>query len=187
MKEELPGSKPRGAISFQSKANELPQSTTRVLINIHAFAFKSSPIYGSIPFHLGNTDATWGGSPEAEEFCFSPPPNTARPRHRVNIESVLVVKFLVIRFVANFLIHRPRALSESQIFGGLVCTLMGRRSARRRPRSGSGRAHHSSGIRSDGAPDLHHRLLLNGSTSDVQPDGLIAFVTATPHLGGDLG
>lgn len=53
VKEELPGSKLRGDISFQSKANELPQSTTQVLINIHTFAFKSSPIYRSIPFHLG--------------------------------------------------------------------------------------------------------------------------------------
>lgn len=42
--EDLSASKPRGAISFQSKANELPQSTTQVLINIQAFAFKSRPI-----------------------------------------------------------------------------------------------------------------------------------------------
>lgn len=39
----------RGAISSQSKANELPQSTRQVLINIHAFAFKSRPIYRSFP------------------------------------------------------------------------------------------------------------------------------------------
>lgn len=38
-----------GAISFQSKANKLLQSTTQVLINIHAFAFKSGPIYSSFP------------------------------------------------------------------------------------------------------------------------------------------
>lgn len=30
----------RGAISFQSKANKLPQSTTQVLINIHAICIQ---------------------------------------------------------------------------------------------------------------------------------------------------
>lgn len=39
----------RGAISFQSKAHKLPQSTRQVLINIQTFAFKSSPIYSSFP------------------------------------------------------------------------------------------------------------------------------------------
>lgn len=53
IKDSLPGSKPHlmlpGAISFQSKANKLPQSTTQVLINIQTFAFKSSPVYRSFP------------------------------------------------------------------------------------------------------------------------------------------
>lgn len=39
----------RGAISFQSKANKLLQSTTQVLINIQPFAFESSPVYRSFP------------------------------------------------------------------------------------------------------------------------------------------
>lgn len=187
VKEELPGSKPRGAISFQSKANELPQSTTQVLINVHAFAFKSSPIYRSIPFHLGNMASPVeerGGSLEAAESCFSPHLNMDRLLHKVNIESVLVVKFLVIHFVTDFLIHRPRALSEYQIFGELVCTLMDRRSARRRPRSRGDQCtiNHRSGRiegvekRQTCAPST--QLLLNGSTSEVQPDSLIAFHTA---------
>lgn len=53
IKEKLPSSKLHlmllGAISFQSKANKLPQSTTQVLINIQTFAFKSSPVYRSFP------------------------------------------------------------------------------------------------------------------------------------------
>jgi len=53
IKDELPSSKLHlmlpGAISFQSKANKLPQSTTQVLINIQAFAFKRGPIYRSFP------------------------------------------------------------------------------------------------------------------------------------------
>lgn len=53
IKDKMPSSKLHlmllGAISFQSKAHKLPQSTTQVLINIQAFAFKSSPIYSSFP------------------------------------------------------------------------------------------------------------------------------------------
>lgn len=181
VKEELPGSKPRGAISFQSKANELPQSTTQVLINVHTFAFKSSPVYRSIPFHLGNTGSPVeerGGSlllPASEHGCLL---------RKVNIDSVLVVKFLVIHFVSDFLIHRPRALFKYQIFGDLVCTLMDRRSARRRPRSSRDQCtiNHRSG-RIEGAEKRQTcapstQLLLNGSTSEVQPDSLIAFHTA---------
>lgn len=88
--QELPASKRRGAISLQSKANQLPQSTTQVLINVHAFAFKRSPIYRSILFHLGIIDPL---RPSGEaDFCCSPHPNLDLRLHKVNIESVLVVK-----------------------------------------------------------------------------------------------
>lgn len=189
IKEELPGSKLRGAISFQSKSNELPQSTTQVLINIRAFAFKSSPIYRSIPFHLGNIESPVeerGGSPLSGGCRILPLPASEHERllHKVNIESALVVKFLVLHIVTDFLIHRPRALSKHQIFGDLVCTIMDRRPARRRPRSSLDQCtiNHRSG-QMEGVEKRQTRapatqLLLNGSTSEVQPDSLIAFHTA---------
>lgn len=120
-----------------------------------------------------------------ERGGFSPHLNMDRLLHKVNIESVLVVKFLVIHFVTDFLIHRPRALSKYQIFGDLVCTLMDRRSARRRPRSSRdqctinhrlGRIEEGVEKRQTCAPST--QLLLSGSTSEVQPDSLIAFHTA---------
>lgn len=62
----------RGAISFQSKANELPQSTRQVLINIHAFAFKSRPIYRSFPSICEtwkiHAELLFEGGPHGEEY-----------------------------------------------------------------------------------------------------------------------
>lgn len=63
IKDKLPGSKPHlmlwGAISFQSKANKLLQSTTQVLINIHPFAFKSLQIYRSLPSICETWNPLW--------------------------------------------------------------------------------------------------------------------------------
>lgn len=62
----------RGAISFQSKANELPQSTRQVLINIHAFTFKSRPIYRSFPSICEtwkiHAELLFEGGPHGEEY-----------------------------------------------------------------------------------------------------------------------
>lgn len=62
----------RGAISFQSKAHKLPQSTRQVLINIQTFAFKSSPIYSSFPSICetwqGHSGLLFVGGPRREEY-----------------------------------------------------------------------------------------------------------------------
>lgn len=62
----------RGAISFQSKAHKLPQSTRQVLINIQTFAFKSSPIYSSFPSICetwqSHTGLLFVGGPRGEEY-----------------------------------------------------------------------------------------------------------------------
>lgn len=118
----------RGAISFQSKAHKLPQSTRQVLINIQTFAFKSSPIYSSFPSICETRQSHAGllfvGGPRGEEYYggyyrrlpvrIGVRRNYAHHRmgtrrscslqHRVNIELVLVARLLITDIVARFLI-----------------------------------------------------------------------------------
>lgn len=172
---------------LNQRPEQLPQSTSQVLINVQAFASKRSPIYRSILSHLGVVDPL---RPSGEADLLLPHPNLDLRLRRVNIESVLVVKFLLI----HFLIQPPRALSQYQIFGDLVCTLMGRRSAPRSSReSGQRLIIHQLWVggwvgRGGGgeAPDLCTSNTIIAQRLRVQPDSLIAFHTAASHPGAEL-
>lgn len=126
----------RGAISFQSKAHKLPQSTRQVLINIQTFAFKRSPIYSSFPSicetRQSHTGLLFVGGPRGEEYYggyYGRLPvrlgsrrnyahrhtGTRRSRglqQRVNIELVLVARLLMTDIVARFLICRLIPISN---------------------------------------------------------------------------
>lgn len=108
-----------------------PQSTRQVLINIQTFAFKSSPIYSSFPsicetwqshsgLQLGGGRTTRGlilrsPSVESDEItcCVTwGQGGAAACSRRVNIELVLVARFLITDIVDCFLICRLIPISN---------------------------------------------------------------------------